>query len=53
MKRALQDYDEAIRLNPEYLNATHNRAAARRAAGDNAGADADRRREAELTKNQR
>ncbi len=49
-KRALQDYDEAIRLNPDYLNATHNRALARKNAGDAAGAEADRKREAELSK---
>lgn len=49
-KRALQDYDEAIRLNPNYLNAIHNRALARKSAGDAAGAAADRQREAELSK---
>jgi tetratricopeptide (TPR) repeat protein len=50
IKRALQDYDEAIKLNPEYINATHNRALARKSAGDAAGAEADRKREAELSK---
>jgi tetratricopeptide (TPR) repeat protein len=47
-KRAIQDYDEALRLNPDYLNATHNRAIARKAAGDIAGFEADRKREIEL-----
>ena len=50
VKRALQDYDEAIRLRPDYLNATHNRALARKAAGDATGAATDRQREAELSK---
>lgn len=49
-KRALQDYDEALRLNPDYLNATHNRAFARRSAGDTEGYEADRKREIELGK---
>lgn len=52
VKKALADYDQAIKLNPDYLNATHNRAVARRAAGDAAGADADKKREAELTQKQ-
>ena len=52
IKKAIQDYDEAIKLNPEYLNATHNRAIARKAAGDTEGSNADRQREAELTKKQ-
>lgn len=50
VKGAVVDYDEAIKLNPDYLNATHNRSVARRAAGDIAGADADKQREAELSK---
>jgi tetratricopeptide (TPR) repeat protein len=50
IKGALQDYDEAIKLNPDYLNATQNRATARRAAGDKAGSDADKKRAAELSK---
>lgn len=50
IKKALADYDEAIKINPDYLNALHNRAIARKAAGDKAGSDADRAREAELSK---
>jgi tetratricopeptide (TPR) repeat protein len=38
---ALADFDNAIRLNPAYINAYINRSAARRAAGDAAGADVD------------
>ena len=38
---AIRDLDEAIRLNPNYGNAYINRSAARRASGDNAGAEAD------------
>lgn len=51
-KSAIKDYDEAIRLNPDYLNATHNRAIARRAIGDNDGYNADRQREIDLGKKQ-
>src|SRR6516162_6240682 len=35
---ALQDYSEAIRLNPDYADAFYNRGAARRANGDLEGA---------------
>ncbi|MEO5923082.1 MAG: tetratricopeptide repeat protein [Bryobacteraceae bacterium] len=51
-KRAIQDYDEAIKLKPDYLNATHNRALARKTAGDAEGSAADRQREIELAKAQ-
>jgi tetratricopeptide (TPR) repeat protein len=40
-KHALADLDEAIRLNPKYLNAYQNRARARKAAGDVEGCAAD------------
>jgi tetratricopeptide (TPR) repeat protein len=38
---ALADLDQAIRLNPKYLNAYQNRSRARKAAGDAAGSAAD------------
>jgi tetratricopeptide (TPR) repeat protein len=46
---ALADFDQAIRLNQSYVNAYINRSAARRAAGDHAGADADQAKARELT----
>ena len=39
--RAIEDENQAIRLNPKYANAYRVRAAARRSMGDVAGADAD------------
>ena len=47
---ALADFNEAIRINPGYVNAYQNRATARRLSGDKAGADADDARFAELSK---
>jgi Flp pilus assembly protein TadD len=46
LPKALQDLDEAIRLNPNYQNAYQNRSLARKAAGDQAGSAADREKAA-------
>lgn len=46
--RAQTDFSEAIRLQPNYMNAYVNRAAARRRTGDQVGAVADQRKAAQL-----
>ena len=38
---ALADFSKAIEIDPRYANAYHNRAAAKKASGDAAGAAAD------------
>jgi tetratricopeptide (TPR) repeat protein len=50
LKPAIADFDQAIILNPKYANAYTNRAAAKRAAGDKAGADADQAKALEFLK---
>ena len=47
---ALEDLDAAIRLDPRYVNAYHNRSVTRKAAGDIAGSAADDAKVAELSK---
>ena len=47
-ERAQADFSEAIRLQPNYMNAYVNRAAARRHTGDPIGAVSDQRRATEL-----
>ena len=49
-QKALADFDEAIRLNPKYLNAYQNRAKTRKAAGDAEGSAADEAKVRELSK---
>jgi Flp pilus assembly protein TadD len=46
--QALADCNEAIRLQPNFLNAYENRASARRHLGDNAGAQQDARKVSDM-----
>ncbi len=39
--RAIQDHDQAIKLNPNYAAAFYNRSVAKEEKGDKAGAEAD------------
>jgi tetratricopeptide (TPR) repeat protein len=52
-KQAIVDFNEALRLEPNYLNATHNLALAYRNAGDRAGYNTARQRELDLEKKSR
>ena len=47
---AIADFDSAIRLDPNYVNAYQNRAAARGGLGDTAGSNADLEKARELSK---
>jgi len=47
---AIADFDNAIRLDPNYVNAYQNRAAARGGLGDRAGSNADLEKSRELSK---
>lgn len=49
-KKAIQDFDEAIRLKPNYLNAVHNRALAKKNSGDTEGYNQDHELELQLNK---
>ncbi len=49
-KKAIQDFDEAVRLKPNYLNAVHNRSLAKKNSGDVAGYDQDHQLELQLSK---
>jgi tetratricopeptide (TPR) repeat protein len=46
--RAIQDYDEAIRLDPKYAEAFYNRGIAKRHSGDVTGGNADTARAKQL-----
>ena len=50
MSEASKYYQQAIKLNPKYLNAYQNRAKARKAAGDAEGGKADEEKARELAK---
>jgi tetratricopeptide (TPR) repeat protein len=50
LAEAIADFDSAIRLDPNYVNAYQNRAAARRGLDDTAGSDADLEKARELSK---
>jgi tetratricopeptide (TPR) repeat protein len=49
-KRAIADFNEALRLDPDYLNAQHNLALAYKNSGDEAAYNAARQRELALGK---
>ena len=51
-KKAIQDYDESIKLNPQYAKAFYNRGAVKRLIGDQAGAKEDFAMYDKLTKSQ-
>ena len=46
---AIADFDNAIRLDPNYVNAYQNRAAARGGLGDKAGSEADLEKSRQLS----
>jgi tetratricopeptide (TPR) repeat protein len=46
--QAIQDYDQALKLNPEDAETFYNRGAAKKAIGDEAGGEADMKKSREL-----